>query len=290
MHPLHQFSLIRFSGQNARQFLQGQLSNDLTVLSRSQSLLASCNSAQGRVQAILRLLELNGDILGLLPRSIITPTLTRLRKYVLRANVIIEDASDLMRIDWTSADELKTSQLPTPKTLGEYSQHQGCIVLRWPDSTTERFMIIQPGAATTVDAQTENKWQLADIRAGLPQVFSETYEEFVAQMLNLDVLGGISFNKGCYTGQEIIARAHFRGSVKRRMFRFSAESPAPIAGTKITVDGEPAGEVVMTAQIGSGCELLAVISLNYTQSALSLADTNTALQMLPLPYTVPTQS
>lgn len=290
MYPLHHLSLIRITGQDAHEFLQGQLSNDLTALTSHLSLLASCNSAQGRVQAILRLFELDEQLFALLPRSMVTPTLSRLRKYVLRAKVIIEDASDLMRIDWVDTDELKISQLPIPNTLGEYSQHQGCIVLRWPDPTTERFVIIQPGAATTADAQAENQWHLADIRAGLPQVFSETHEEFVAQMLNLDVLGGISFNKGCYTGQEIIARAHFRGAVKRRMFRYSAECAAPSPGTKITADGEPAGEVVMAAQVGSGCELLAVINLNYTQSALTLAETNTTLKMLPLPYKVPTQS
>jgi len=290
MYPLHHLSLIRFSGQDTRQFLQGQLSNDLMALSSSHSLLACCNSAQGRVQAILHLLELDGHIYGLLPRSMAPLLIARLRKYILRAKVIIEDTSDLMRIDWANSSELQTLNLPIPTTPGEYVSDQGYVIFRWPDQNSERIILIQPGAPATSDAETERQWQLAEIRAGLPQVAPETHEAFVAQMLNLDILGGISFNKGCYTGQEIIARAHFRGAVKRRMFRYSAECEAPPPGIKILANGEPAGEVVIAAQDGKNCELLAVISLNYAQSSLTLADTGIALHALPLPYTVQTQS
>ena len=82
------------------------------------------------------------------------------------------------------------------------------------------------------DAEFAREWHAADIRAGLPQVYPQTHESFVAQMLNLDLLGGVSFEKGCYTGQEIIARTHFRGTVKRRMLRYAAACPAPAPGTR----------------------------------------------------------
>jgi folate-binding protein YgfZ len=126
------------------------------------------------------------------------------------------------------------------------------------------------------------------IRAGIPQIFPETYESFVAQMLNLDVLGAISFSKGCYTGQEIIARAHYRGIVKRRMVRFaSACPPPPPASRIITQSKEHAGDVVYAAATETGCELLAVVSVATSNAALALdAPHGSLLKQLTLPYAV----
>jgi len=106
-------------------------------------------------------------------------------------------------------------------------------------------------------------------------------------MLNLDLLGGISFEKGCYTGQEIIARTHYRGAVKRRMFRFGAACAPPAPGTRVLSAGQHAGDVVDSAPAGEGCELLAVVSLAQANQALQLDDTQQSpLHGLPLPYEV----
>ena len=228
--------------------------------------------------------------MALLPRSMIDVTVARLRKYILRAKLSIEDASESMRVDWADAPALTSHGWPIPKIPGEHRQQDGISVLRWTDGYQERFLVVHPGATGAADPAAENRWQLAEIRAGLPQVMTETHEQFVAQMLNLDVLGGISFNKGCYTGQEIIARAHFRGTVKRRMFRFEASCTAPAPGTKVLSKGETAGEVVMAANDGTRCELLAVISLAASEAALSLVSTDTPLKALPLPYSLPATS
>jgi folate-binding protein YgfZ len=127
----------------------------------------------------------------------------------------------------------------------------------------------------------EADWRLAGIRAGLPQVYPETHEAFVAQMLNLDLLGGVSFEKGCYTGQEIIARTHFRGAIKRRMFRFQCAGPPPAPGTRVLVGQQHAGDVVDAA----GSELLAVITLAQADAELELESNRGArLEKLPLPY------
>lgn len=135
-------------------------------------------------------------------------------------------------------------------------------------------------------------WRRADIAAGLPQVYPETHELFVAQMLNLDLLSGISFDKGCYTGQEIIARTHFRGTIKRRMLRFTAACAAPSPGTRVVHEGEHAGEVVDACagspDTGHGCELLAVVSLDRAPSALALDGiADSSLTPLGLPYVIP---
>jgi folate-binding protein YgfZ len=228
------FTSILISGADARSFLQGQLSCDMDKLSRDKPLLASLNSAQGRVQAVLNLIERDDGIVLSIVSSMAERTVQRLRKYVLRSKVKIEtlDAS------------LTQAPRPTP--------HAPLI---------------------------------SQIRLGIPHVFPETHEAFVAQMLNLDALGGISFEKGCYTGQEIIARAHFRGAVKRRMFRFGMNGSPPTPGTRLLSNGEHAGDVVYAAATDDGSELLAVVSLAQADAALVL-ENGVALEKLELPYSV----
>ena len=225
-------STLLVSGADARSFLQGQLSADVDALTPAHAMLAACNSAQGRVQAVLWLVERSDGIALVLPASMTERIATRLRKYVLRSKVKIEES--------TAAVDL-----------------------------------VEPGAYR------EREWRLAGIRAGLPQVYPQTYETFVAQMLNLDLLGGIDFEKGCYTGQEIIARTHFRGAIKRRMLRFECAGPAPVPGTRVLVGEQHAGDVVDAA----GGELLAVINLAQQDVELAV-EGGVRLKKLPLPYSV----
>lgn len=232
------FTTIRVTGNDARTFLQGQLTCDIDLLSPSKPLLAACNSAQGRVQAILTVEEDNEGIRLRVVSEMAERTAQRLRKYVLRSKVKIDVVSNA--------------------------------------SAPEEFPIGQQIDATNP--------LLSQIRAGIPHVFAETHEAFVAQMLNLDTLGGISFEKGCYTGQEIIARAHFRGAVKRRMLRFEAKCPPPSAGTRLLAGTEHAGDVVYAAATEQGCELLAVVALAHANSSLSMADPAASLTQLTLPY------
>jgi folate-binding protein YgfZ len=223
------------SGTDARSFLQGQLSADIDALAPARPLLASCNSAQGRVQAVVWLVERSDGIALLLPASMVERTALRLRRYVLRSKVAIGEVQEVPEL---------------------------------PESHAYR----------------EAGWRLAGIRAGLPQVYPETHEAFVAQMLNLDLLGGVSFDKGCYTGQEIIARTHFRGAIKRRMFRFASSSPPPVPGARILVGEQHAGDVVDAAATKEGSELLAVITLAQQDAALELE--GLPLRKLPLPYAI----
>jgi tRNA-modifying protein YgfZ len=226
------------SGADARPFLQGQLSADIDALTPAHALLASCNSAQGRVQAVLWLAERADGIALTLPASLTERIAARLRRYVLRSKV-------------------KIDELPTATEL------------------------LEPAAYR------EHDWRLAGIRAGLPQVYPQTYESFVAQMLNLDLLGGIAFEKGCYTGQEIIARTHFRGAIKRRMFRFRCACPPPVPGTRVLAAEQHAGDVVDAAATDAGCELLAVVSLAQQGADLELESNRGArIQQLPLPYSL----
>ena len=226
---------ILVSGSDAKTFLQGQLSCDVDTIARGKPQLASLNSAQGRVQAVLTLMERDAGIVLFVVASMAEKTVQRLRKYVLRSKVKIEI----------------------------------------PQSSQSTADSLEPGASL-----------LSQLRLGIPHVFPETYESFVAQMLNLDVLGGISFEKGCYTGQEIIARAHFRGAVKRRMFRFAAICSPPVPGTRVLSNNEHAGDVVYAAATDQGCELLAVINLAQAEAKLTLNDSTEPLTRLSLPYSL----
>jgi hypothetical protein len=129
---------------------------------------------------------------------------------------------------------------------------------------------------------------LAEIRLGLPAIGAPVVEHFVAQMLNLDVLDAVSFDKGCYPGQEVISRVHHLGSVKRRMRRYACGAQAPPApgAAVMTADGQNVGEVVRAARADPDCELLAVVE--HTAAGWALAVEGARLRELPLPYAVPT--
>ena len=137
------------------------------------------------------------------------------------------------------------------------------------------------------------RWRGLDVAAGIPQVYAATSEAFVAQMLNLDVLGAIAFDKGCYTGQEIIARAHYRGRVKRRMQRFRTRSAASLAaGDAIQLNDGRSARVVEAVALGDGRhEFLAVTNLGSkdesTDATETLAQTAIDVESLPLPYALP---
>jgi folate-binding protein YgfZ len=124
------------------------------------------------------------------------------------------------------------------------------------------------------------------VRAGLPEIGPATSEEWIPQMLNLDLLGAIGFQKGCYTGQEIVARTQHLGRIKRRMFRLAVAGAAPPAKTAVLADGAKVGEVVLAAPAQDDAEFLAVLNLESRERALALADGRTC-RLLPLPYAVP---
>lgn len=274
LRRLDGFAAIAVTGPDAKSFLQGQLSFDLDHLTPARAELASCSSAQGRVQAVLWLIERSDALLLVLPTSVAEATLVRLRKYVLRAKAKLEIAARFAIFAATGVEALGE-----PRTHVEAGERS---YIHWPGA---RVLCIAPPESGDPDANAALDWHRADIAAGLPQVFPATIEAFVAQMLNLDTLGGISFEKGCYTGQEIIARMHFRGAAKRRMFRFRSDAAAPAPGTRIVVDGQHAGDVADAVAIDGGSELLAVISLSQADAALQL-ESGASLTKLPLPYQV----
>jgi tRNA-modifying protein YgfZ len=274
LHRLDRFAVIAVSGGDAKSYLQGQLSFDIDRLTPGRMELSCCNSAQGRVQAVLWLIERSDATLMLLSSDLVQSTLTRLKKYVLRAKVKLE-VSDRFAVFAATNVDLDTS----PQAHVEAGDRT---YVRWPGDPA-RYLCIAPADSAEVDPLVEAAWRHADIAAGLPQVYAQTHESFVAQMLNLDLLGGISFEKGCYTGQEIIARTHFRGAIKRRMFRYRTDGAMPEPGSRVVLGEQHAGDVVDAVATSSGSELLAIVSLAHAEAQLQLAS-GAKLEKLPLPY------
>ena len=292
---LPHLGILRFSGPDAISFLQGQVSNDTAPLARGAPVLAAYSTAQGRVLAIMHLLPHSTGVLAVLPRELAADTHARLRKFVLRAKVKIEDLSGAWSVAGREAEALQDVRAEAIDTTG-YLERNGIGVARLrpgsiPPFARERFWLIGEAGASTPSAdaaQRERDWRLADIRDGLPQVYTATTEAFVAQMLNLDLLGGISFTKGCYTGQEIIARTQHLGRIKRRLSRLRLPSGSWSIGQPLRLKDGRTGRLTEVVGVGEGFEALAVLTLDATAGGETDTGSGEAIaaEELPLPYRV----
>lgn len=290
--PFDFLAPLRIAGADAIPFLQGQLSADVAHLQPGICQLATLNSPQGRVQAVLTLMRDVDGVLALVPATLVDAVVARLRKYILRSRVTLTDLRSVLPLSVATEEALVDSGLPVPDSAAKAVSVGDLRIVRWHEpgeGLSHRFVVLGQSQTTAPIPAATAQWRLAEIRAGLPQVLPETHEAFVAQMLNLDLLGGIAFDKGCYTGQEIVARTQYRGAIKRRMFRYAAACPPPAAGTRVisSAGGAHAGDVVDAAATAQGCELLAVVSLAQKEMPLALTTApEVTLQTLGLPYEV----
>jgi hypothetical protein len=283
---LAHLGILRFTGADAVSFLQGQVSNDTQRLAGNTSLLAAYSSAQGRVLALIYLMPHSSGIAAILPREILGATMERMRRFVLRAKVRIEDAGDSLGV----AGYFGASAQST----GGYAEKDGVGIVPVGHDTSRCWVIAAPeklGApADTAEAKRiEDEWRLADIRAGLPQIYAATSEAFVAQMLNLDLLDGISFTKGCYTGQEIIARTQHLGRIKRRLFRLQLPAGSWKVGQALRLADGRQGRLTEVVSSNGRTEALAVLSVEPSAAISGDAPTETPVDAteLPLPYKLP---
>lgn len=268
------YGVLAARGPEARKFLHGQLSQDVNGLAADRVVLAGLHNPQGRTLAVLRVVPANAtDLLLLLPRELVAVVQTTLAKFVLRTKVTLSDESERWAVTGLPGG-VAGSGVASTRFLWQHAADGRRLQL------TERT----PTDIEAADATALAHWRAADIAAGLPQVYRATSGAFVAQMLNLDVLGGIAFDKGCYTGQEVIARAHYRGRVKRRLQRYVTHAAATLQpGDSVALDPERSAEVVDSVVRADGrCEFLAVANFGTSADAASAA-----IEPLPLPYALP---
>jgi folate-binding protein YgfZ len=278
---LDDFGALRFSGADAEKFLQGQLSNDVSALSPAALLRAGLHNPQGRTLALLWLIAADGgDILAVLPQQLLAMIGAQLRRYVLRARLTISDASAQYRICGLASPD--ACPAAAGRRIGYGAREQRMLLLQ---SALE--------AVPSGPTMSRDQWRGLDIAAGLAQVYGATSGQFVAQMLNLDCIDAISFTKGCYTGQEVIARAHYRGRIKRRLQRFVSHAVLRLAaGDTGRLDDGRSFRVVEAVQQADGrCEFLAVAALpGAAAEAEEGGQTPTEglpYRALPLPYALP---
>jgi tRNA-modifying protein YgfZ len=278
---------LRFTGADALGFLQGQVSNDTQRLTERTPVSAAYSTAQGRVLALIYLLPHSSGVVAILPREILTATMERMRKFILRAKVQIEDAADLIVAGQVGAPPQAQA------AASRYVEHDGIGIAPVGHDAGRHWVIGPPEKiAAPLDAaaakQIEQQWRLADIRAGLPQVYAATSEAFVAQMLNLDLLDGISFTKGCYTGQEIIARTQHLGRIKRRLFRLSLPSGTWKVGQALRLADGRQGRLTEVIESRGRIEALAVLGVEASSAGAADAQGEILVDAaeLPLPYSL----
>jgi len=273
-------AVIEVTGEDAIDFLHGQVSADIRALSADQTLLTAWCSPKGRVLFMPRLLRTgNGTLIALLPQDQSAAFIKRLRMFVLRAKVTIEDRSSshgVLVLDG-AAEPAGAAGL----VLGIDGDR------RW--LVGPREVLASVWDALGVPAQGDNAARLTDIARGEAMLPAALTDAFLPQELNLDVLAGVSFNKGCYPGQEIVARVKFRGTVKRRVQRVRlAAHHVPAPGARLLgSDDAHHGTVLVSAALSAGhSEALAVIDID--AGPLHLADeSGSSLDTLTLPYALP---
>ena len=301
---LSHFGVISAHGDDAAEFLQAQLTNDIHEVDNNHSQLSALCTPKGRILCNFRIFKREDTWYLVLPYELLEAALERLRAFILRSNVTLEDAGDaLMRFG------ISGNNMP---------EHLGDIVSKLPEQVddvieTDDYSIIRVAGvvpryevygllepmkklwqavdvhATPVGAST---WELLNIQAGIPVITAKSIDTYVPQMVNMQLINGVSFTKGCYPGQEIVARMHYLGKLKRRMYRIGFDSSEqPDTGTALATETSTASQdigTILSAQENpdGNYEALAVIQVNDAEnSKLRLGDAKgPEVTVLDLPY------
>jgi folate-binding protein YgfZ len=304
LHDLSHLGLVRVSGDDAAIFLQGQFTNNVEEVSDSHSQMSGYCSPKGRMLANFRLFRVGDAFYLQMARDVLAGLMKRLPMFVLMSKVTIEDVSDqLVRVGLSGdcAESLLAGAVDsTPVNPGDVSQGKAITVMRLPGDRPRFEILGEAGEMEALWQQFSSNatpanadlWSLLDIRAGIPFVREATVEAFVPQMLNMQLIDGVSFSKGCYTGQEIVARMKYLGQLKRRMYlarvdRSQPPRPGEELGSTGSESGQGAGKVVASAPSpDGGYELLVVTETAAVErDDLYLGEEpGVRLQLAQLPY------
>ncbi|WP_426118673.1 YgfZ/GcvT domain-containing protein [Pseudomonas sp. DSP3-2-2] len=297
--PLSHEGVLAVRGVDASKFLQGQLTCNLDYLSDAKATLGARCTQKGRMQSSFRiLLEGDGCLLAM-ASELIEPQLADLKKYaVFSKSKLSDESASWLRFGLQDGDgALVSLGLDLSQDTDSVVRDNDLIAIRVSPARAELWVRAEQAAdirsrlAAQLSEGTLNDWLLGQIRAGIGQVVGTTREEFIPQMLNLQAVGGVSFKKGCYTGQEIVARMQYLGKLKRRLYRLTLpQQSVPEPGTALfsPVHASAVGNVVIAAQTSNGVELLAVLQGDAAESGqIHLGSVEgPALQLAELPYTL----
>ena len=286
--PISHLGVIRVQGEDAASFLHGQLTNDFALLKQDHARLAAFCSAKGRMQAsFIGFKRAPDDIVLIVSRDLLAQTLKRLSMFVLRAKAKLSDASNDFQLYGLIGSAVPDAQ-QAPWSL--QTQGQAHIVQLYPAAGQPRALWVAPTGtpAPEAPALSEAQWRWSEVASGIATVSLPVYELFVPQMLNYESVGGVNFKKGCYPGQEVVARSQFRGTLKRRAYLVHAAQELT-AGMEVFAasDAEQAaGTVVQAAPApDGGWDAVVSMQTSAAQEALTAGTAEGAwLALLPLPY------
>lgn len=301
------FCLVTVSGKDQYSFLQGQLTNDIEKVTDLNSQLSGYCNQKGRLLASFRIFKHKNNLVLKLPRELYESTFKRLQMFVMRSDVKFAPCSDdLTGIGFSgpTADSELSKHFPEiPTEIDSCVQADDVTIIRIAGShprfeiygTPEILQPLWQKLDVNAAAIGSEAWQLLDIQAGLPTVYEPNVEAFVPQMINLELINGVSFKKGCYTGQEIVARMHYLGKLKRRMYLIHIDTNEPVAPGAVlyspeSTSGQGTGTIVQASLASDGgTDALAVIQISETKNqGLRLYDENgPRITLAELPYQFP---
>lgn len=299
--------LIRIAGADARAFLHAQLTSDVLGLKTPRTQYGGYCTPKGRLIATFLLWNLDESVMLQLPQRISEDVRARLSRYVLRLKATLSNATSDYALFGVfgagAAQPLERLIQTVPPELHAVVEHQGIAATRLG---AERYAIVVPREhagsvrytlSMLAREETDAAWARLDVDHGIPVITTATQEEFVPQMVNLDLIGGVSYSKGCYPGQEIVARTHYLGRSKQRMHRVHLNGSGAMApGDRLYSSAfgveQASGMIVNAAETESGYEALAVIQTAATASGdiRWRSPDGPALALKTLPYAIPTQA
>jgi folate-binding protein YgfZ len=290
--PLPHLGVIRVQGEDAAKFLHGQLTQDFALLGTGEARLAAFCNAKGRMLAsFIGWRQSPDEILLVMSRDILPQTLKRLSMFVLRAKARLSEATAECTLAGLAGEAMAV--LPeagrAPWSLAQAAG--GHVVQLYPAAGQQRGLWIGPAGSALPAGATlaPDVWQWGEVRSGIATITATVVEAFVPQMLNYESVGGVNFKKGCYPGQEVVARSQFRGTLKRRAFLAHSEAPLA-AGQEVFQAGDPEQPAGLVAEAAAapGGGFDAIVSLQLTAAEAGDLHAGNAsgarLDLLPLPY------
>tara|TARA_B100001971_G_scaffold2376_1_gene1905 strand:+ start:1219 stop:2049 length:831 start_codon:yes stop_codon:yes gene_type:complete len=265
MKHLDHFSIISISGADSTEFIQGQMTQDISAIGDDEARMTAILNPQGRVMSTALIMHWDDSIILVLNKNTADDLIDWLSRFILRSKVTVSRLeAHIYGLNQNLAN-IESDSLDLEKEI---------FCLRSIETDAERTLLITKSlhdfSKSSITTMSSRNWQLADIQAGIPIIYKENIAKFIPQMVNLDLINGISFNKGCYTGQEIVARVQHRGKIKRRMFHISTQqSNTEIRpGTPVLLGDSEVGTIIQSVQYKNQIHSLAVIKNDASKKKL----------------------
>ena len=265
MKHLDHFSIISISGADSTEFIQGQMTQDISAIGDDEARMTAILNPQGRVMSTALIMHWDDSIILVLNKDTVDDLIVWLSRFILRSKVTVSRLeAHIYGLNQNLAN-IESDSLDLEKEI---------FCLRSIETDAERTLLITKSlhdfSKSSITTMSSRNWRLADIQAGIPIIYKENIAKFIPQMVNLDLINGISFNKGCYTGQEIVARVQHRGKIKRRMFHISTQqSNTEIRpGTPVLLGDSEVGTIIQSVQYKNQIHSLAVIKNDASKKKL----------------------